>query len=117
MECCIDEWVTGIHADVPFTAISYCDVFVEHLRCLDDFIVHNKEHGLFENICEKLYNHGRYVYKFYQLSWLDVYRFHAGAQPVSQMTVHTIPTSAFDAAVQEYKENMETDTDGEHGDI
>jgi hypothetical protein len=44
-----------------------------------------------------------------------MYSFHAGAQPVSQMTVRTIPTSAFDAAVQEYEENTETDTDGERG--
>ena len=62
MECCIDEWVTGIHADAPFSAVSYRDVFVEHLRCLNDFIVHTKKHGLFENIREKLYNRGWYVF-------------------------------------------------------
>lgn len=51
--------VFTLYTDVPFTAISYCDVFVEHLRCLSDFINHTKKHGLFENIREKLYNRGR----------------------------------------------------------
>jgi hypothetical protein len=49
----------GIHTDAPFMAISYRDVFVEHLHCPTDFINQTKKHGLFENICEKLYNRGR----------------------------------------------------------
>jgi hypothetical protein len=45
--------------DAPFTAIGYHDVFIEHLCCLNDFIDHTKNYGLFENIREKLYNRGR----------------------------------------------------------
>jgi hypothetical protein len=45
-----------------------------------------------------------------------MYRFYAGAQPVSQMTIRTIPTAAFEAAIHEYIENSETETDGECGD-
>jgi hypothetical protein len=32
------------------------------------------------------------------------------------MMIRTIPTAAFDAAIQEYNENSETETDGERGD-
>jgi hypothetical protein len=32
------------------------------------------------------------------------------------MTVRTIPTSAFNAAIHEYTKNSETETDGERGD-
>ena len=36
-----------------------------------------------------------------------VYRFHAGAQPVSQMGIWKLPKSAFDATIKEYQEDVE----------
>ena len=44
-----------------------------------------------------------------------VYRFHAAAQPISQMGIRKLPKSAFDAAIKEYQEDSETETDGESG--
>jgi hypothetical protein len=43
-------------------------------------------------------------------------RFHAGVEPVSTIGFPIIPDSAFDAAMQEYIDDPDTDTDGENGD-
>jgi hypothetical protein len=47
--------------------------------------------------------------------FLMVYRFHTAAQPISQMGIRKLPKSAFDAAIKEYQEDSETETDGESG--
>ncbi|KAF8954048.1 hypothetical protein BDZ97DRAFT_1766789 [Flammula alnicola] len=92
IDCCIDEWITGIRTDVAFTGAIYHDVFIEHLKCLKDFddCAKAKKLDILGNIQEKLYNRGR---------------FHAGAQPISKVGVRALPTSAFDAAIKEYEEN------------
>lgn len=36
-ECVIDEWRTGEHVDVPFSAAVYQDKFLAHLKRLEDF--------------------------------------------------------------------------------
>ena len=60
VDCCIDEWMTGIRTECAFTTAAYRDTYNEHLRCLKDFQEHCKDtygnNGIFENICEKLYN-------------------------------------------------------------
>ena len=61
MECGIDEWGTGINADIAFTVVHYRTVFDTHLRCLRDFREATKKHELLDKICTKLYNVGRYV--------------------------------------------------------
>ena len=45
-----------------------------------------------------------------------VCRFHAGAQPISSAGAPTISDSAFHAALKDYEEDSETETDGENGD-
>ena len=42
-------------------------------------------------------------------------RFHAGAQLISTAGILTISDSAFKAALREYEEDSETETDGENG--
>jgi hypothetical protein len=44
------------------------------------------------------------------------HRFHAGAIPVSRLDLPKIPYGAFEAAMKEYKEDDNTETDGERGD-
>ncbi|KAF9562391.1 hypothetical protein CPC08DRAFT_381138 [Agrocybe pediades] len=104
IECCIDEWVTGIRTDCAFTSSVYRTVYEDHIKCIRDFIAFTEEkpasRGLVPNICEKLYNRGR---------------FHAGAQPVSKAAARLIPNSAFAAAVEEYTNDSSTETDGEDG--
>lgn len=43
-------------------------------------------------------------------------RFHAGAIPVSRLDLPKIPYGAFEAAMKEYEEDDNTETDGERGD-
>ncbi|KAF8954315.1 hypothetical protein BDZ97DRAFT_1913946 [Flammula alnicola] len=102
IDCCIDEWITGIRTDVAFSGAAYRDVYIEHLKCLKEFDNHAQAKGLdiLGNIREKLYNRGR---------------FHAGAQPLSQVGIRALPTRAFDAAIKEYEEDTTTESDGETG--
>ncbi|KIM66112.1 hypothetical protein SCLCIDRAFT_71152, partial [Scleroderma citrinum Foug A] len=37
IECCIDEWTTGTHMDIPFTVHDYRVGYESHLKCLQDF--------------------------------------------------------------------------------
>ena len=41
--------------------------------------------------------------------------FHSGTQPITPTISSAVSASAFVAAVQEYKDNTETETDGEDG--
>lgn len=45
-----------------------------------------------------------------------VYRFHAGAMPISRSCAPTISDSAFLAALKEYEDDDKTETEGENGD-
>jgi hypothetical protein len=118
MECGIDEWGTGIKTDIAFTAVDYRTVFAAHLKCLRDFREATKKHELLDKICVKLYNVGRYAISlkplFVQLSnfWLS---FHSGAQPITSVVTAAVSAGAFAAALKEYEDNSETDTDGEDG--
>lgn len=121
IECCIDEWTTGIRTDCAFTTAAYRDIYVDHLRCLQDFISHDKKYGkdnIVGNIIEKLYNRGRLVL-WPHPHWLSsLYnRFHAGAQPVSHLKTRTISTTAFNAAIKEYEGDSNSESDGETGDM
>ncbi|KAF8223383.1 hypothetical protein L208DRAFT_1317082 [Tricholoma matsutake] len=100
IECCIDEWITGIKTDIPFTTALYQDVYEDHLRCLECFEKHTEKHGILDNILLKLYNWGR---------------FHSGAQALSTADHPTISDDAFAAALKQYIDESETETDGERG--
>ena len=45
--------------DIPFTTALYQDVYEDHVRCLECFHNHTKNHGVLDNILLKLYNRGR----------------------------------------------------------
>jgi hypothetical protein len=117
MECGIDEWGTGIKTDIVFTAVDYHTVFSPHLKCLRDFWEATKKHELLDKICVKLYNVGRYVISlkplFNQLSNFQL-SYHCGAQPITAV-VTAVSARAFAAALKEYEDNSDTETDGEDG--
>ena len=117
MECGIDEWGTGIKTEVPFTTIDYRPVFDAHLKCLHEFWEATKKHELLDKICLKLYNVGWYIFMFLCsvdniMFWSS---FHSGTQPITPAISSAVSASAFIAAVWEYKDNTDTDTDGEDG--
>ncbi|KAJ7177334.1 hypothetical protein C8R43DRAFT_942603 [Mycena crocata] len=60
-----------------------------------------KPHNILDNILLRLHNVGR---------------FHSGAQPITQSVAPALSRAAIDAAIKEYEENSETESDGEYGD-
>ncbi|KAF8237061.1 hypothetical protein L208DRAFT_1249518 [Tricholoma matsutake] len=100
IECCIDEWITGVRTDIPFSTALYKDIYEDHVRCLECFDKITKQQIL-TNILVKLCNRGR---------------FHAGAQPISTAGAPTISDNAFIAALKEYEDEFQTESDGENGD-
>lgn len=59
-------------------------------------------HSFFRYLCAKL--------------MLLSHRFHSGAQPITPVVTTAVSTSAFTAAIKEYEDNTDTETDGEDGD-
>ncbi|KAJ6531516.1 hypothetical protein DFH09DRAFT_1093189 [Mycena vulgaris] len=61
----------------------------------------HEEHDLLEKICIKIHNRGR---------------FRAGVQPLSRMpNASSLGIAAFQAAMKEYEQDEQTETDGENG--
>ncbi|KAJ7728991.1 hypothetical protein B0H14DRAFT_3718746 [Mycena olivaceomarginata] len=101
IECGIDEWATGIKADVPFTSADYRSVYIDHTKAMTDFEMCSAPHDILGNILTCLHNIGH---------------FHSGAQPlVATAPATSLSTSAIDAAIREYDEDEETVTEGELG--
>ncbi|KAG6809062.1 hypothetical protein H0H92_001752 [Tricholoma furcatifolium] len=102
IDCCIDEWITGIRTDTPFKAKFYADTYEGHLKNLREFqeMSRKSRSGLSESIFEKLHNRGR---------------FNAGAQPASTLDIPSVSHRAIELAIQEYLNDSATDTDGENG--
>ncbi|KAJ6489148.1 hypothetical protein DFH09DRAFT_378989 [Mycena vulgaris] len=100
IECSIDEWATGVKSDVPFTAADYRGVYLEHLKCLEEFEKHTAPRGILDNILTRMHNIGR---------------FHSGAQPIAPVKTASLSKAVLDAALKEYDEDDNTETDGEDG--
>jgi uncharacterized protein DUF6532 len=64
IECCIDEWISGIRTDIPFSTALYKDVYEDHIRCLERFNKITKQ-LILPNILVKLYNRGRYDFNYF----------------------------------------------------
>ncbi|KAJ7502168.1 hypothetical protein B0H11DRAFT_1712891, partial [Mycena galericulata] len=102
IECCIDEWATGIKTDVPFTSADYRSVYQEHIKALGEFESHSAHHAhILGNILTRVHNIGR---------------FHSGAQPLAPVaSTSTLSKAALDAAALEDDEDDNTESDGENG--
>ncbi|KAJ7059964.1 hypothetical protein C8F01DRAFT_1254071 [Mycena amicta] len=99
MDNCVDEWITGTHTDVPFTANEYRSVYQSHVKSLQAFQMHGAKHQILEKILMKLHNNGR---------------FHSGAQPLeSSVPQSALTTDAMDAALAEYEAGNNSDSDAE----
>ncbi|KAJ7711455.1 hypothetical protein B0H16DRAFT_1480359 [Mycena metata] len=102
IECAIGEWATRIKTEIPFTSADYRSVYQEHLRCLNDFEKHIKDRAdILGNILTRIHNIGRH---------------HSGAQPIGPVVpTSVLSRSAIDAALREFQEDEETESDGENG--
>ena len=61
IECCIDEWATGLKEDIKFIAAAYKDVFKAHLNCLDAYEKATAEHNMLPRLQKQLHADVRYV--------------------------------------------------------
>ncbi|KAJ7761201.1 hypothetical protein DFH07DRAFT_957292 [Mycena maculata] len=100
VENTIDEYLTGIRTDVPFTANDYRSVYETHLKSLEEFREHTSKYLLLDKILLRMHNIGR---------------FHSGAQPIAAVTTSALSKEVLDAALKEYEEDDETESDGENG--
>ncbi|KAJ7163662.1 hypothetical protein C8R46DRAFT_1036424 [Mycena filopes] len=92
----IDKYLTGIRTNVPFTANDYCSVYQTHLRALQQFEEHTAKYNLFNTILVRMHN---------------IARFYSGAQLIAEITTAVLSTVVLDAAIKEFKEDSDTETD------
>ncbi|KAJ6481134.1 hypothetical protein C8R45DRAFT_831764, partial [Mycena sanguinolenta] len=90
----IDEHLTGICADVAFTANDYRAVYEGHVNSLEQFEAHTQKYKLMEKILKRLHSVGR---------------FHSGAQALNTPSTSTFTKQILDAALKEYEEGETTD--------
>jgi len=64
IECCIDEWITGVKTDVTFYADEYRSIYQGHINSLQTFGSVTSKHDLLGRLQRTLYNFGRYVLPF-----------------------------------------------------
>jgi hypothetical protein len=118
IECCIDEWISGVRTDIPFSTALYKDVYQDHIRTLERFDKVTNQ-IILPNILVKLYNRGRWVLNLKSRVTVVanmISRFHAGAMPISSVSAPSIPDEVFHAALKEYEDDPRTETEGENGD-
>ncbi|KAK6987696.1 hypothetical protein R3P38DRAFT_3332501 [Favolaschia claudopus] len=89
IENTIDEYLTGIKTDVPFTTTEYRTLYDTHLHSLLDFDKHTAKYNLLDKILTRLHDEGR---------------FHSGAQPIADAPTSSLSKSVLDAALKEYEE-------------
>ncbi|KAJ7671060.1 hypothetical protein B0H17DRAFT_948416, partial [Mycena rosella] len=106
IECSVDQWASGIKTDVPFTAADYRSVYLEHIRVLEEFEKATAPRRILDNILTRLHNIGRQVHFSF---------FHSGAQPISAVKKAGISSAVLEAAILEYDEDENTESDGEDG--
>ncbi|KAF7364494.1 hypothetical protein MVEN_00317800 [Mycena venus] len=90
----IDERLTGIRTDVPFTANDYRSVYEGHVTSLEEFVTHTDKYQLLDKILKRMHTVGR---------------FHSGAQPLGAANTSTFSKQVLDAALKEYEEGVTTD--------
>ncbi|KAG1884655.1 hypothetical protein F4604DRAFT_1919126 [Suillus subluteus] len=94
MECCVDEWTTGVREDVKFSSVSYGPVYLAHLDSLQWFEGCTAPYKLLDRILDNL---------------LDVAQLHAGGiNPFKTAeSVDTFTNDIFDEAIREYEVKMQ----------
>ncbi|KAF7344661.1 hypothetical protein MVEN_01626300 [Mycena venus] len=125
----IDEYLTGIRTDVPFTVNEYRCIYETHIKSLQEFAAHTAKYQLLDKILLRVHNVGRFHLENAPCLLIDADRHridtnssevfpdvHSGAQPISAAPMSTLSKAVLDAALKEYEEDSETETEGEDGD-
>ncbi|KAG1764173.1 hypothetical protein EV702DRAFT_982245 [Suillus placidus] len=61
IECCIDEWITGVKEDIKFSSNAYSSVYVGHLSSLQRFDERTSAYKLLGKIADNILDIARYV--------------------------------------------------------
>jgi hypothetical protein len=61
VECCIDEWITGVKEDIKFSLAGYASVYQAHLESLMRFEERTAAYKLLEKIRINLHDTARFV--------------------------------------------------------
>ncbi|KAK7020093.1 hypothetical protein R3P38DRAFT_3552461 [Favolaschia claudopus] len=102
IECCVDEWATGVKTPVPFTSADYRSVYLDHLNALDAFEEGTAPRNILGDILKRTH---------------DIGRFHSGAQPLApQASTAVLSQAALDAAIREYDEGRTGSDDEDEAD-
>ncbi|KAG0693776.1 hypothetical protein DFH29DRAFT_1006947 [Suillus ampliporus] len=95
IECCINEWITGIKEDITFSSANYAHIFRDHVDSLMKFDDHTYQYKLLEYLCQNLH---------------DTARFHSGAESLAtSKTAPRVSVYAFQEAIHEYEEELDAD--------
>ncbi|KAJ7845812.1 hypothetical protein B0H14DRAFT_3454740 [Mycena olivaceomarginata] len=87
----IDEYLTGIRTDVPFTANKYLSVYDTHLRSLRESREYTTKYNLLDKILTRMHNVGR---------------FHSGTQAITTAPTSVLSKDVLDAALKEWEEDL-----------
>jgi hypothetical protein len=68
IECCIDEWLTGVREDIKFASVTYSPVYVLHLKSLQRFEDWTAAYKLMGRITNNLLDVARLVL----LAWITI---------------------------------------------
>ncbi|KAG2134613.1 hypothetical protein BD769DRAFT_1385682 [Suillus cothurnatus] len=61
IECCIDEWLTGVREDIKFTSVTYSPVYMLHLESLRRFEDRTAPYKLLRRITDNLLDVARFI--------------------------------------------------------
>ncbi|KAJ6472165.1 hypothetical protein C8R47DRAFT_987947, partial [Mycena vitilis] len=112
----IDERLTGVRTDIPFTANDYRSVYEAHVKSLEEIAAHTEKYQVLDRILKRLHSVARYVpYQLFQMFTDAPSSFHSGVQPLNTPSTSTFSKQVLDAALKEYEEGSTTDdaTDAE----
>jgi hypothetical protein len=107
----IDRWVTVIETDIPFTASDYRSIYESHIQKPED---NTQPYNTLDNIPVHLHNLGWCVPWFSLIVvGLGHLIFHSGTQPITAVDTSALSKTDVNAAIQEYMDEEETETDSE----
>ncbi|KAG1789313.1 uncharacterized protein HD556DRAFT_1243982, partial [Suillus plorans] len=61
IECCLDEWITGMKEDIKFSSTAYTPVYLVHLSSLQRFDERTSHYKLLEKIRVNILDVAQYV--------------------------------------------------------
>lgn len=106
IECCIDEWITGVKEDIKFSSAAYSSVYMGHLSSLQRFDERTSAYKLLGKITDNILDVARYVPVHSLHHWLKVMaRLHAGVNlfQETRATPFGFTDNIFDDAIREYE--------------